>query len=80
MKNINLWRVNGKYFGYPKCCIDEFIEDKHQGHPTCTEDLHKCYGFIPCEKHRQDILDGVIKLEELITNRVHKDKFPNDGY
>lgn len=70
-----VWIINGLYFGYPTCCISEFIEGK-----CFTEDQYKVSngsGFIPCKRHTKMIIEGVLNIEELITSRYCKQKFEN---
>lgn len=71
---------NGIYHGYPICCINEFIYrykqsviDKKNISPLICEN-----GFIPCEKHTQQIIDKVIYIKDLIQNRQCKWEFPKD--
>ena len=73
----------GRYFGYPECCIDYFntrgklIKNKQ----TCndiTSSVSCNKGFIPCINCATQIVDGKIKLEDLITNRECETAFPND--
>jgi hypothetical protein len=66
----------GKYLGYPKCCIYEFIWHGND-EPACPKEVHKGYGFIPCTKHTNEILADKIELEDLITNRICPTPFPN---
>lgn len=71
------WEQTGKYYGYPKCCIDAFANN----FDSITDDQKiagKGTGFIPCPQHTEMILDGKIKLEDLIKNRAHKHPFPFD--
>jgi len=76
----------GIYYGYPVCCIKEFIDDysfmlKH----TISEELllkrkvSNGSGFIPCFQHAKLIAAGEIKLEDLIRDRKHAQPFPK-GY
>lgn len=76
----------GIYYGYPSCCIKEFIKDysfmlKH----TISEELvlkrkvSNGSGFIPCFQHAKQIEAGEIKLEDLILDRKHVQLFPK-GY
>ena len=67
----------GKLFGYPQCCIDSFCLDKRQREPIRTIASKKT-GFIPCMKQAEQITNGEITLESLITNRLHSKPFPED--
>lgn len=75
------WVINGRKFGYPDCCIQEFCEQKHNTPHIDNENdkdrirasvmngVHT--GFIPCLSHAKQILSGEIKLRDLI-----KDRYP----
>ena len=67
----------GKYFGYPECCIQDFIQfylkEKLR---TDEQEKVKCFGFIPCHQHALDILTGKITLEAIIlSSRQHHKPF-----
>ena len=73
----------GKFYGYPQCCIEEFVELKHmKGDQDAlmmriTEaGLYNC-GFVPCEVHLQKLIDGEISVKDLIQNRECKNPFPH---
>jgi len=60
-ERIEIFRENGKLFGYPQCCIDQLCNDLLTGKFThkSTErefiaNLH--FGFIPCQKHAEQLL------------------------
>jgi hypothetical protein len=69
------WAEMGLYFGYPDCCIKDFCE---RGYKTTKEQqaVHNNYGFVPCPKCSQKILNGKETLESLIKNRICKTPFP----
>ncbi len=59
--------------GYPKCCIEAFIEDRmipfrNNGPESMRKPLleDNRSGFIPCEKHEKQIKSGKITLSSLI--------------
>ncbi len=58
--------AQGYMHGYPKCCINEFIERRiiQKDYSIILENNYS--GFIPCKKHSNQILKGKIKLKELI--------------
>lgn len=72
--------TGGLYFGYPQCCIQQFIDR----FPNCSTGLeaevHQHFGFIPCDKHAQDIREGISTLDSLIDERQCETPFPRDGY
>ena len=61
----------GNYFGYPQCCIDEFMSIYYKNstrHKICLLAAAQT-GFIPCYNHSCKILCSDITLTELIKNR-----------
>ena len=75
-------KIDGKYWGYPICCIKYFIKAKGylKSDETVSELSKRASGntgFYPCEIHSQHIIDKFIKIEDLIKkNRKDKNKFP----
>lgn len=65
----------GEYYGYPKCCIKSF---KYSMHKKENVQAEQGYGFIPCDKHTEDIYNRKIKIHDLINNRICKYNFPYD--
>jgi hypothetical protein len=63
----HLWE-NGQYYGYPQCCIDNFIEIYREIKRRTNEQdrVHLFSGFVPCHKHALEILCGHTTLEALI--------------
>ena len=76
----------GKYFGYPECCIENFIEHHYKNihekkwyEIKCwvkSDKVYKAYekigqfGYVPCDKHAQEIIDGKYKwVSEIFKNR-----------
>ena len=89
-ETIEHYRKLGGYFGYPKCCVNHFINITVNRKISMTE-IHKKYknnynvsnntGFIPCTRHTNIILNNRMKLEDIIRNRNCERKFPNgDGF
>ena len=73
------WRELGTKYGYPVCCIEEFITEfnfEHLGDPDKFT-AGAGTGFIPCTSHAKQIVAGEITLESLITNRTATTLFPN---
>lgn len=48
----DVWRIVGKMYGYPDCCIDAFIKLEHLDCQNLSADFFYGSGFIPCKKHR----------------------------
>ena len=75
-------KIDGKYWGYPVCCIKYFTKAKgfSKSDETISELSKRASGntgFYPCEIHSQHIVDKFIKIEDLIKqNRKDKSKFP----
>jgi hypothetical protein len=75
-------KIDGKYWGYPICCIKYWINNS--GYSISDETISELSkkassntGFYPCEIHSQHIIDKFIKIEDLIKiNRKDKNKFP----
>ena len=70
-------RKYGEIFGYPSCCINEFINDKVY-YDKFGEDCRshaqiviaqEVGGFVPCKKHAEEIISGEISLSDIIINR-----------
>lgn len=69
-KDNEYWRATGKFFGYPKCCIEEFLVNASQMiRPTGVRLEAAFEGFVPCEKHSREIIAGTITHMELIKDR-----------
>jgi hypothetical protein len=72
------FRIKGVYFGYPECCIKYFMDTLHFENYTNSLIKDNYTGFIPCEKHSMQILNGEITISDIISNRICNIKFPND--
>jgi hypothetical protein len=75
-------RKLGEYYGYPDCCIEAFIgrkHDKRRVRDICPRSCKAARrtGFIPCDKHAEEILRGSIRIEDLIVDRKCETRFPN---
>lgn len=62
------WVMQGKMFGYPKCCIESFIELRH----LKSGRIRKLNGtgFIPCATCNE------LKTEEQMIEQINKDRNP----
>ena len=60
------FREQGAYYGYPSCCVDEFIE-RHANLVPHTEVQWAAAkrGFVPCVRHAEQILKGG-RIEDII--------------
>jgi hypothetical protein len=68
------YELLGKYYGYPKCCIDSFILDIKR--TRNQRYVHKGLGFIPCNNCATKIMNGENTIEQLIKNRIFSKEFP----
>lgn len=78
-KSEHVWVEYGRYYGYPECCIEAFCKKGFNELSPNQERVHKFKGFIPCESHSIQIINGEITLKDLIKNRVCPFPFPKEG-
>lgn len=45
---IDIYKKNGKYYNYPKCCIRQFIKDIKEGKSPARLRCGTKAGYIPC--------------------------------
>lgn len=64
------YRLLGKFFGFPKCCIEEFVIKSKPNFWFLYKREFCGNGFIPCDKCVERIKKDKIKLEDLISNRI----------
>lgn len=70
-------RKRGIIFGYPDCCIEEFIRDtewmEHSDIDVRNEAqisiAKQTAGFVPCKMHTEMILNGQTTPEDLVVKR-----------
>ena len=76
-EKIDSQKKLGKYYGYPQCCIDQFVKETEKGIMSGKlRNIPSNYtGFIPCDNHIEQIIRGVVKIEDLIQNRECNNKF-----
>lgn len=75
-------REYGKAFGYPDCCIEEFIKDINILHSTDVDvrnedqkDIARnTYGFVPCKMHTEMIINKAVTPEDLVRDRRNAEK------
>ena len=73
----NNCRQAGLYYGYPSCCIEEFIMNNIYN-KGCSLITAAYGGFVPCEKHTMLILNKKINIRDLIGKRSSQYAFPID--
>jgi len=70
----------GVYFGYPDCCITDFLSRVGVGWSICTDEQKSVldgHGFIPCHECALKIIEGKETLSSLIKDRECKTPYPN---
>ena len=79
---LDYFLVMGMYYGYPKCCIEDFCYryrlDAQANVPNRQSLAGNHTGFLPCPIHSEEVLSGKKTLKQLIKKRVHYKLFPND--
>lgn len=75
------WRKYGKRFGYPECCINDFLcrmsDYTNIKLPSRIQiKVSKHSGFVPCSYCCWKILTKKCNLEDLITDRKQRTMFP----
>jgi hypothetical protein len=70
--------LSGIYYGYPTCCIDEFIFCVENGSFMQREKRKlNGTGYVPCEECNQKSERDLLKT--INDNRLHWQKFPKSG-
>lgn len=70
-------RFYGNYFGYPKCCINQFVKMVlAEKTPTRLQrKVCESTGYVPCSYCSWRILTKQVVLDELVQNRRCKIPF-----
>ena len=69
------WTNSGVHFGYPKCCIDAFLDEDY----TYDKTIFTGTGYVPCNKCNKRTWYKLV--EDINKNRKHPLPFPNgDGF
>lgn len=72
IRNVPSFALLGRYYGYPECCIETFIERAHLGmaHPRFEEIGERSQGYpcIVCDRHAE-------MTKEQVTEIVNKNRF-----
>jgi hypothetical protein len=74
------WSNRGEFFGYPSCCINEFIRTKGLKLRDSSKLRSTIGNFIPCEMHQEQLQRGEVILEDLIQNRTCETEFPHGDF
>lgn len=80
MKDHAFYRVWGKYYGFPSCCVESMIEfcDKNPEKGYAWEVKRNKFsgsGFVPCDKC--DRKPALITKFRIAHNRICPSKFPH---
>lgn len=81
--NKGFWRVWGKWYGYPPCCIDEMLHhytkntDKEYGETNKHRKLIGT-GFIPCNKCNKLKVSQIER--KIAMNRLCSEAFPYSNF
>ena len=75
-------RDYGRAFGYPDCCIEEFIQDlkimDESGVDVRNNDqidiARRTMGFVPCKNHTEMIINGHTTPEDLVITKRNIEK------
>ena len=72
------WILSGVYYGFPRCCIEEFVLYAESG-SYLERETRKLSGtgYVPCTKCNQKSEEELVKI--INDNRLHWQKFPKDG-
>ena len=71
------YRQSGLYYGYPSCCIEEFVMNNVYN-KGCSLISAAYGGFVPCQKHTMMIVNKKINIKDLIGKRSSQYAFPID--
>lgn len=74
MVDVVWFKKIGVYYGYPSCCIDDWIARTIIANPAIQpswdqERAGDYTGFLPCPTHAKQVLDKKIALKDLVQNR-----------
>ena len=70
----------GLFYGYPTCCIDDFINRTLAKEPPFVEQERAgAYsGFLPCPTHAKQVLEKKVALKDLIQLRKCETPFEDN--
>jgi len=72
---LPVWRENGKYYGYPTCCIEDLCDRGFDKEPSPEQIKASSFsGFVPCVDCSKKVNEG-LPLQSLITDRRCKTPF-----
>lgn len=71
------WAYKGWYYGYPDCCVGEFIANAVKGISETKPRKFHGTGYVPCTKCNKKTEKQLLK--KIAKNRKHPKPFPNDS-
>jgi hypothetical protein len=79
-RDYKIMYKNGSYYGYPKCCINDFVIRIHnEGYREPIQELAGRYtGFTPCVKCSEKIVSKNLSPGDILKNRKCNHTFPLD--
>lgn len=75
IQSIAYWVHMGAYYGYPDCCVNEFVYRILNREKAPKRKFYGT-GYIPCKKCNRKTKAQM--LEYITKNRGHKQPFPYD--
>ena len=79
-RSYNIMYKMGTHYGYPKCCINDFVLRTHNEQKLDSiQELAGSYtGYVPCVNCSEKIVSNKLSIEKLIKDRKCNTKFPYD--
>lgn len=79
-RSYNIMYKMGTHYGYPKCCINDFVLRTHneQKFDSIQELAGSYTGYVPCVNCSEKIVSNKLAIEKLIKDRKCNTKFPYD--
>jgi hypothetical protein len=81
-KAYNIKYKMGLIYGYPKCCVNDYVIRMVNDQAPEAEEIQayagQYGGYVPCMKCTNKIIREKIPLEKIIKNRIYKKYYPCD--
>lgn len=77
-KTYNIMYKMGRYYGYPNCCINDFVlrTQNDQKYEPIQELAGQYSGYVPCINCSKKIVKNDLSIETFIKHRKCKTSFP----
>lgn len=72
---ITIWVINGIYYGFPQCCINEFVYNCLKNIQIKKRKFHGT-GYVPCSKCNKKSKKEILK--HITAHRKCNTAFPKD--